>query len=656
MAVEDTSPDAATDIAADAGAPAATPAAFDPKAYLKAPAAPVVTFDPKAYLSSSAAPAEPEEPGVAASAVRGVAQGASFGFADEIAAALEGAFTSKTYKQALDESRASYAAARDAHPIAFGAGELAGGVGSAVVGGAAIGAAGKALGVAGKVAGLAAAGEEAGTAARFIPLAGDVAAGAAQGGLTAAGESEGDFGDRIRSAVEGAAIGGAAGGALGALGRNLTKNASSRATRDVAEAVTGNAPAKFAKKVAGDARDIEDTLFRPENKQILKNLGNTEKAVKFTESRMDAVGGELDKLKGELDEVTSSTVYRARAGGARRAAGAEGAAEGVAADGAAATSGRELAPVTSEGSTALEPRNGLARAEAEYQPPPGAAEYAPPRRAVDVEGREPIDMAPEIVKGGARLGDIVKPIEDRLATLERQPGNGAEKRALREMLDDVKDSWSPRVKGQPSYDPETIVSTKDLRAYTTQTQKLASNTIGTINESLASELKHDLSATVSKILNDHLDRAAATGPEAAAIVARMRTLNTEYSALANMSDAFRGRAWKEITARKSASQIVGDGAHAVGLTGALVAVATGHPYAAAAAVGLPLAKKLFDRAAVAGNRWLAAVVRAADAAAASGKALTKAQIQDLAVRHGATAAAAAVVAGHLANVPLGGAE
>jgi hypothetical protein len=199
------------------------------------------------------------------------------------------------------------------------------------------------------------------------------------------------------------------------------------------------------------------------------------------------------------------------------------------------------------------------------------------------------------------------------------------------------------VKGEPSYDPDTIVSTRDLRAYTTQTQKLASNTIGTINESLASELKHDLSATVTKIMNDHLDRAAAASPQAADIVARMRRLNTEYSALANMQDAFRGSAWKEIVKRKSASALLGEGAHKIGLTGAAVALATGHPLAAVASVGAPLAAKALDKAAVAGNRWLATVARAAQAGA------SKAQLIKLAVESGAPLSVAQFVAAKLAT-------
>lgn len=632
--------------AAEETADAAPSGGFNPSAFLasarqRAPAS-TGAFNPSAFLASVAPAApEPAAPGIAESAVRGAAQGASFGFADEITAALEAAATGKKYTQARDESRMNYRAAEAAHPIAYGAGELAGAVGSSLV-------------PVGEVAGAVGLGAKAVEGAKAISgaarVAHDVGSGAAYGAASAIGSSEagvdskaGGFGQLMSDALRGAATGGATNAVLAPVARRLVEGAPKRATADLMEAVTGNTPAKFAKKVAADAKDIEETLFLPQNKAILENLGNTEKVAKLTDGRMEAVGKELDTLKTQLDEELSSTVYAAggieksRGNGLARAAKppAGAGAEAGAIEGAA---GRAELGTTEE--TALARRDQLAeRPGAEYQPPAGATEYQPPPQTV--EGRavpKVIDLSPQEIAGGARLGNIVEPIESRLSALERQPGNGAEKRALREMLSDVKDSWSPG-----KYDPNAIVSTRDLRAYTTQTQKLASNTIGTINESLASELKHDLSATVTKIMNDHLDRAAAASPQAAELVARMRRLNTEYSALAVMNDAFRGTAWKEITKRKSASALLGEGAHKLGLTGAFVAVAAGHPLAGAAAVAAPLGAKLLDKAAVAGNRWLATVARAAQAGA------TKAQLIKLAIEKGAPLATAQFVAAKLAT-------
>lgn len=566
------------------------------------------------------APAQPatptEEPGVVESVARGAAQGLTFGFADELTGAIKAAFTDESYASARDKARAAYAAAQAAHPIAFGGAELAAGVAPMLVPGGAVA---KAVGLGAKaveggealaagadaVQGLTKAGKIAADAAKSAAAtASDLKTGAALGALSAAGNTEagyqsdkGGWGQAFKDVAEGAATGGAIQAGLGKVGRTLTEGAVGRATKDLMEVVRGSAPAKFAKKVAGDAEDIESTLFRPENADVLKNLGNTEKAIPLAEARMETIGKELDDLKTELDDVTSKTVYKP-----------------------AGTSAAE--PSLASTSTDLVPTNALARAESGAAPAPRTVTEM---RAVQ-EG------------GGARLGDIVEPIQDKISELAKQPGNGAEKRALREMLEDVKDSWSPG-----KYDPDTIVSTKDLRAYTTQTQKLASNTIGTINESLASELKHDLSATVMDILNAHLNRSAATSPEAASIVARMRDLNTQYSAFANMVDAFRGTAWKQMVKSKSASKIIGEGAHNLGLTGAAVAAATGHPLAAAAALGAPIARKLVDKAAVSGNRWLATVYRAAAAGS------TKDQLIKLAVEQGAPMAVARYVASKLGS-------
>jgi hypothetical protein len=119
------------------------------------------------------------------SGVRGVAQGASFGFSDEITAALEAALTDKSYEQARDESRTNYQNAQKQNPYSYGAGELTGAVGTAFIPGMGLLNAGKGAGLATK-AGL----------------------GAIQGGLSGLGLSNKD-------SVEGLAIDTATGAAIG---------------------------------------------------------------------------------------------------------------------------------------------------------------------------------------------------------------------------------------------------------------------------------------------------------------------------------------------------------------------------------------------------------------------------------------------------------
>jgi len=90
-------------------------------------------FDPNASFQV------PEPVSQIESGIRGAAQGASLGFADELTAALEsgagslGLVPDKTYEQSLAESRANYKAAEQANPMTSLAGNLVGGLGSAVL-------------------------------------------------------------------------------------------------------------------------------------------------------------------------------------------------------------------------------------------------------------------------------------------------------------------------------------------------------------------------------------------------------------------------------------------------------------------------------------------------------------------------------------------
>lgn len=77
--------------------------------------------------------AERNKPGYTESGLRGLAQGASFGFADELTGLLESALTDKSYEQARDESRANYKAAEEANPKTYLGGQIGGAVGTALV-------------------------------------------------------------------------------------------------------------------------------------------------------------------------------------------------------------------------------------------------------------------------------------------------------------------------------------------------------------------------------------------------------------------------------------------------------------------------------------------------------------------------------------------
>jgi hypothetical protein len=137
------------------------------------------------------------KPEVEPQRARMAAQGLTFGFADEIEAAIQSAMSGdKTYEQALQEIRGKIAAYKKDSPYAAMGFEALGALPTAFVGGAPA------------------------TLARMAGRAG------AEGALYAAGTEDGSVGERI-AAMPGGAVGGAIGGAIGggvgsALGASAT--------------------------------------------------------------------------------------------------------------------------------------------------------------------------------------------------------------------------------------------------------------------------------------------------------------------------------------------------------------------------------------------------------------------------------------------------
>lgn len=82
---------------------------------------------PVATSAPSPAPASPQVSQLE-SGLRGLAQGATMGFSDELTAGGEHLLTGKPYEQALAESRANYAAAKESNPKTYLASEVGGGL------------------------------------------------------------------------------------------------------------------------------------------------------------------------------------------------------------------------------------------------------------------------------------------------------------------------------------------------------------------------------------------------------------------------------------------------------------------------------------------------------------------------------------------------
>ncbi len=154
-----------------------------------------------------------ESPRELESFLRGGAQTGSFGFADEVTAALEKLATGKPYEQALAESRQAYKRAQEENPWSYGTGGVTGAVASSIVPGSLLARAGMAA----KLPGVIKAGKflNLGADAGLLKTAGSAAT---QGAITGAGEAEGDR-------VKGAGLGGLIGGAGGAIGYGLAKGA-----------------------------------------------------------------------------------------------------------------------------------------------------------------------------------------------------------------------------------------------------------------------------------------------------------------------------------------------------------------------------------------------------------------------------------------------
>lgn len=144
-----------------------------------------------------------EQPSELESLLRGAAQGASFGFSDEITGAIESLLTDKDYETARDESRTNNKAAQEANPFSYGTGEIGAALGTTFIPGVGALNAGKAATFAGR-AGLA----------------------AAQGGLTGAGMSEAEDASGI---VKDTAIGAATGAAMQGIGEKVIAPAMSKA-------------------------------------------------------------------------------------------------------------------------------------------------------------------------------------------------------------------------------------------------------------------------------------------------------------------------------------------------------------------------------------------------------------------------------------------
>lgn len=283
---------------------------FDPDAYLASKAG--GGFDPDAYLASRVSPQRVEQsqdrngwtkivdqprPEVSTGAAlgRGLAQGVTFGFADELAGAVESVFTDKTYKQARDESRAAFKAAQEAHPYAYGAAEIGGGIATSLipVGGLARG------------AGLAAKGVRALAAAPVALKAG------AAGALSGLGASEAeDVSALLRDAATSGVVSGVTGAAVSRLVGGASKRVLGRTAKDIVEGESTaklSIAKKFGERAGGEELAALDDALKSapalRRKLATSAASSPEKAGKAVAKRMDEISSKLDPIYEAIDQA-----------------------------------------------------------------------------------------------------------------------------------------------------------------------------------------------------------------------------------------------------------------------------------------------------------------------------------------------------------------
>lgn len=243
------------------------------------------------------------------SALRGAAQGATFGFADELQGGALGALEAfksggatsfrEAYEQQRDAARAKFTAAAQENPLAYLGGQVAGGIaGSALTPGAGV------VGIAGKAASaIGGTGKAAALGRGIVQMGG---AGAISGGVTAAGESEAKSLGGIASDVTGGAGAGAAfGGVLGGGARLLPGVRGSISNEFFAKRVLPTTVGTDAAKTA------EKYLKSPEARNQIVKLASKDTVSAIKDEVRNAIQRDVQTFQrtaGELGETLLNSV------------------------------------------------------------------------------------------------------------------------------------------------------------------------------------------------------------------------------------------------------------------------------------------------------------------------------------------------------------
>ena len=210
----------------------------------------------------------PPEVSKTESAIRGGAQGLSFGFADEATARLESILKNKPYEEALQETRSAYKQAQEANPITYTGSEIVGGIAPTFIPGI-----GQAV-----------------TGAKLGRLA---TIGAGTGALSGLGYSEGKTAGEVARDVS---IGGALGGAL-----PVVPTAARYALEKTKPILDTGIKAGISAITGKGSQYLEKLERNPEQIKRMEKI--------FTETAPE----EISKLSNQLADVATSDPFGKRA-------------------------------------------------------------------------------------------------------------------------------------------------------------------------------------------------------------------------------------------------------------------------------------------------------------------------------------------------------
>lgn len=228
-----------------------------------------------------ATPFEEKKPGALEAIGRGLFQGATLNWGDELVGGIESLFSDKTYEQARDESRAANAAAKEAHGFLYGAGELGGGIATSFVPGLGV-AKGATLGATALKAGL-------------------------TGAVSGLGSSEKeDLGGQLQDAAVSGALGAATAGVVGKITRGAPERVEKRLIGDITDGATATQRDKVVGRAGTKAGEVLDAIKA--NPAIKAAKGDPHQLLPAIEDAIETTGQRIDGFYPSQQTIKVSDV------------------------------------------------------------------------------------------------------------------------------------------------------------------------------------------------------------------------------------------------------------------------------------------------------------------------------------------------------------